>query len=320
MPGKSNIPGIGTSMEISGKWLLVCFGTDGYTVKPSNSCEIFDTNEKKWVQPTFGSLPSVRSIARMISVPSKKQIYVFFGADYSEAKIAVEDIWAMNTSSLPTVAWKRIPMSGKNVPSPRMGHSVTLVNDRTIMLWGGRSSPQSNASDTTNYIFDTVTDTWIDPDTDFMTIRENDDYGEKARFITAGVASISILLLLFLVIVYIIRRRKKSEMVAAAYPEGDGVPPSPTVVKQGPPQLAIPENMSETTCIADTESYLRSPTPVPLVQTNSQATIKKPLTLIIDDAKANAADQKSKLAMYESTLSPSPIDSWSTPWHLKVAN
>jgi hypothetical protein len=265
----------------------------------------------------------------MISVPSKKQIYVFFGADYSEARIAVEDVWAMNTSSLPTISWKRVPMSGTNVPSPRMGHSVTLVNDQIIMLWGGRTSPQSNASDTVNYMFNTETDTWIDPSTDFMTTRENGS-DEKIRFLIAGIVSLVLLLLIFLIAIFFIRRRKRLDLLAAEelesqrkdvnQKEDNVLGPEPQGLDLGASRES--SNTSHSTTMSTFESS-RVPTPSPKPQEESMQTVK-PLAVIITQDNTSPVTQrprgKSNLSSYSALASPIPLDEYPTRNQLRVAN
>lgn len=91
---------------------------------------MLDTETWQWVELTgYGDLPPARDFAAGASVGNGKLV-IYGGWDGSKW---LSDVYVLNTLSF---EWMPLPITGP-APSPRCGHSATMVEKR-MLIFGGR--------------------------------------------------------------------------------------------------------------------------------------------------------------------------------------
>lgn len=84
---------------------------------------------------TTGAKPSPRTLSSMILKRSKNKdrLYVFGGGLAGDIPVPDSDVYCLDLDSL---FWVRISADNEICPSPRLGHSLTLLND-SMYCFGG---------------------------------------------------------------------------------------------------------------------------------------------------------------------------------------
>ncbi|XP_022841437.1 tip elongation aberrant protein 1 [Olea europaea var. sylvestris] len=91
---------------------------------------VLDTDIWQWSElSSFGDLPSPRDFAAASAIGNRK-VVMYGGWD---GKKWLSDVYVLDTISL---EWTELSVSG-TIPSPRCGHSVTMVEKR-LLMYGGR--------------------------------------------------------------------------------------------------------------------------------------------------------------------------------------
>ncbi|KAJ3089252.1 hypothetical protein HK102_006836 [Quaeritorhiza haematococci] len=177
---------VGSAAVLVDNWLVICFGTDGVTLVPTNLCSLFDTVTMTYVQPQYPQttphaptttgtaaspsqtppppsqshhlLPPPREGVSMVYLPETKEILVFGGIDRSR-NVYLSDVWAMDASSLPNIVWS-LKIDGKSVDAgvvsigavtPRgLYGSARLFPGRKVVVWGGLLSGRDAGTNNTN--------------------------------------------------------------------------------------------------------------------------------------------------------------------------
>ena len=137
---------------------LVVFGGN-YQNKYLNSLYILDIladgSVQKWNKPvTMGTTPQPRAGHTCTYMPSSGTRMVMFGG--FDGKKCFNDV---HTFCMMTFTWVTVEVNG-TPPTPRSGHSATLISNRYWLIHGGCSDGVFLAD---THILDLQTTTWLPP-------------------------------------------------------------------------------------------------------------------------------------------------------------
>ncbi|KAI7866897.1 hypothetical protein BDF14DRAFT_1727441, partial [Spinellus fusiger] len=127
----------GHSTVLHQHWLITCFGASEQGL--TNACSLFDTVHLKTVRPLLRAdahhgQPAPRHHASMLLIPHPSAYCLVYGGETD--RHAMDDLWQLDVTDAPHLAWKAIarPLV------PRSGHTGVVVDDATVMYYGGQSN------------------------------------------------------------------------------------------------------------------------------------------------------------------------------------
>ncbi|KAL1925695.1 uncharacterized protein VTP21DRAFT_578 [Calcarisporiella thermophila] len=167
----SRIPTLGfepvfghTTVSVADTFLVSCFGMNAKQDE-QNSCTLLHLPTLKFIEPIYtnGLRPPPRSSASLLLSPDGRTIIAFGGVNFKTGPYG--DMWLLDVSRLPEMAWKPVDMTDKGgpIPGPRSGHTATAVgpDGSVMMVWGGAVN-ETALADTQAYYYDMKTFTWAD--------------------------------------------------------------------------------------------------------------------------------------------------------------
>lgn len=117
-------------------WLLPCFGSQG-----DRGCRVcFDVMQRKETvcENDGEALPEARTQTSIIRLRGmNSHLALVYGGLTTNGEI-LDDLWILDLSQIPRLQWTRISLpSGL---SGRAGHTAVLVNDSTVLFYGGSTT------------------------------------------------------------------------------------------------------------------------------------------------------------------------------------